>query len=423
MAVRRLIFLSLFFAQNLFAANLADPKTTPYLTSAERERALLIEKDLQSLGFSLENVINSIKKQQKISESQVQDLKQRYAIVDSSRQGAAVIFSFLESRLPNAAMENRLVELVARLMVYGIKGLPNQLPPEIENLSVAMEKQAQAEIFLKNYLIKAMNQTKNELLGDIASVFYTAQEIGDLEKSKDSQYLQEKAALDENISLLVQSMYLDLQQTHSRFFGRAMAQAFLRYANLQKRQDLIEQLKVVLKSKGVAYENVNSATFTGNDEGEETVTPLSEGTQIIVEKAFVPDLEGRWQRFKDAFKPIRNNEATGIVQVLTRADLGLTQVWIVGKNASTFTDVSGFAPPGVTINLWRTDKMQGRVLMASDKKSKEEARQLRFYGTTFFPLDAGVNAFINLRSQSVEASPERVSAIIARAVDRKNSAN
>jgi hypothetical protein len=414
----RLILSALFFSQALFAANIADPNTTPFLTAIERQRALLIEKDLQSLGFSIDHIIASLKKQHKnLSETQIKDLQQRYAVMESSAQGAAVIFSFLESRLTNEAMENRLIELLGRFLVYGIKGLPNQLPPEIENLTDGKEKQAQAENFLKNYLAKAMNQTKNELLGDIASVFYTADEIKNLEQTKDSQYLMEKQALEQNISQLVQSMYLDLQQTHTRFFGRAMAQAFLRYTHLQKRQDLAERFKQAVENKGLHFSELTSTIYIGKDERFATQTELKDGNQLVVEKAFAKGPEGRWNKIKDAIKPVRHNEATGVVQVLKRADLGLAQVWVIGKNNLSFTDMTGFAPPGVTMALWLLDRQKGRVTMTSDRKSEEEARQLRFYGNTFFPLDAGVNAYINLNSKNIEADGQKVQAIVARAMD------
>lgn len=244
-------------------------------TLSEQERATYeaAQKFLKSMGYedfsaaaqaTLDADSQLPENQKKLNQAQRQILtnnRNRLDVINATRDLASYILARAAQGITNQRVVDRMAEVTARALNFGIKGLPEELPPEIQNIKDKKEKAIAADRFLQSYIETAANETLNEMRADIMSIFHDAQDIEARERKGDPQLMQEKLVVTELVRRVVVQKYTELELTQSRFLGRALALGIVRYARKNNRPDIEQRLAAETLKHGEVLSNYISDTY------------------------------------------------------------------------------------------------------------------------------------------------------------------
>lgn len=404
------------FSLSSHSIDLTDSASTPYISEKERTQVVEFQKFLTAMGYDKKWIIEQLLSTKELTAAQIKAQDQRYEIVETTKDLASVILAKAIAKMPNANIESKLIELTTRLLTLGIRGLPDQLPANLRAITDAQEKQKRASEFIINYANQAINDTRQDLMGDITNVFYSADDIIKLEKTKDPAYLAAKKDLNKVITDLTLHLYTDLELTQSRFLGRALTLGLIRCAKLNNRPQILKALEKSVSEKGENLHNYVSNTYTGSKDGEIIKVPLVTNDRLTVKKA-----KTEWKNeseeetlaskifnfFSNPNRDLIKNfyESNAVVLVKEDEKLDLQVVWVVTVDPTVKVgDINSFAPPGFTYSL-ELKRPQGlKTVINNLRDASFEARQLLFYGATRSAMDPGVRLLIAKGLNPIELS-------------------
>lgn len=357
--------------------------------------------------------------------------RDRLAAVSIARDLAAYLYARIADRCGEPNISERLVQFTARNLNFGIKGLPDELPPEIQNIKDRKLREIEADKYLRLYIENAVNQSVSDLRADALSVIYSPEEAQALERGKDPRFAAEMKYLTEIIERLVIAKYSHLELTQTRFLGRALSLAVVRHARVNKRPEIEDRLRKVTLAHGEILDNYISArhvlTPGLSEKGENRVEPLDlktgdlltvynrasedqlQGVKLYPQgwlnqlrqflrlqlgfqgmRSFIPwekritvkRLRGErltWTETLVSFAlnfPVfrRGYTAVGLVDVKTDKETGLKATWVLrnvgneGLGGIQIEDVRNFATPGVTDRIGHS-RLDGKALAQLNRKS------------------------------------------------------
>jgi len=412
--------LSTLFVAILSFGSFTLAQVTDFLSLEDQKKAAAIEADLTQLGFDLPKLIAEAQKKNRLSPSEIQDIQARNILVEKSKKIASIIMARIEPKLASDEKTlDRYIELATRLLVSGIPGLPEKFPAEIQNIQSQMEKEAKANAFLQEYITRSINQTRADLIGDFASLIYSAQDIQKLNRTTDKKFLAEKNSLTDAVDEVVTAMYADLRNSQSHLLGRALTYTLLRFAKQNNRQDISSRLATELRKKGEYLENITTDQFIALDEERVVNHRLRNGELLYVKKAPL-----RKKDFKEDFNELFSNftgkskfTTTGQVVIFENKALGIQNVMMISlKPDVRFSDMSGFASKGITQTITRNGLGAEPTVLYSDKVSSDRRRLVLFYGDTRFPMDTAAHLLANQNLAPMKISNSIIKDIADRAL-------
>lgn len=242
------------------------PSALTYFSESEKAVYASTIQFLKRMGFE---DFSEMARQTLATNPDLSEMKKTLLIENQSKldtiNSARDLSAFIITRASNRTNDPRLIEnlgqLTARALNLGIKGLPDELPPEIANIKDSKEKDIAAEKFIRQYLEAAANQTVNDFRSDIMSVLYTVDEARELDLRQDEKFLADKQYLTELIQRIVLKKYTEFELSQARFFGRALTLTILRWARLNQRSDIERTLEKITLEHGEALSNFTTDQY------------------------------------------------------------------------------------------------------------------------------------------------------------------
>lgn len=176
-------------------------------------------------------------------------------VINSSRELTAFIIARMSGQKDNARSLERLGSFVGRSLNFGVRGLPDQLPPEIHHITDPQEKAAAAEKFLGDYVTHLANESLADMRADVMSILYSSTEAEALEKAQDARFLADRVVVNAYLERIIANKYLYLETTQARYLGRGLALSIVRFARNNNRPELENRLRKIVLNHGEILDN------------------------------------------------------------------------------------------------------------------------------------------------------------------------
>lgn len=382
--------------------SVAHAKKPSLLQRLKSSSGMLQTQDLESfydgLGFNTRRVVRDLSDRSHVTPAMKQVLQERYLVLDLSKKiSATVLTKVFTSQDPE--MLNRAIEATARLLNTGLQGLPDELPARVQSLT-GNKKEMAALDFMGNAVVKAIDNTRAELLTEILGILYTETQIQSMEVQKSPGYIAEKTGLDVAISHLARSLYSDFDVNQTRLLGKAFALGLLRYAKLQNQPLVAQKLAAATLAKGSLLDQFVGSDFVTLACENLCRRSLTDGEFLFIERALVnqpkDNSSASYKNFWKIFKSRPTAQSSyGQVRILKDQASDLKVIWILSSQPQPkFSDLNGFAPPGITKKIWMSRAGVSLPLFHSPELS-ESARVYQFYSATRPPSSYNSFQLIN----------------------------
>lgn len=181
--------------------------------------------------------------------------REKLDVVTAARDLSAFIIARMSSQANNDRALERLGTFVGQALNFGVTGLPDELPPEIQSIQDPKEKGAEAEKFLRAYIQNVANDALAKLRGDVLAILYSPSEVEQLDKAKDAKLSADLKVINALLERIVANKFLHLETSQARFLGRGLALSIVRYARLKKRPEIETRLRSIVLHHGEILNN------------------------------------------------------------------------------------------------------------------------------------------------------------------------
>lgn len=181
--------------------------------------------------------------------------KEKLDVVNASRDLSAFVMARMSSQTNNDRALERLGTFVGQALNFGVTGLPDELPPEIQSIQDPKEKGVEAEKFLRAYIKNVANDALAKLRGDVLSILYSPAEADRLDKAQDAKFKADIRAINSFLERIVANKFLHLETSQARYLGRGLALSIVRYGRLTKKPQIETRLRAIVLHHGEILNN------------------------------------------------------------------------------------------------------------------------------------------------------------------------
>lgn len=184
--------------------------------------------------------------------------RERYRVIDASRDLAAeVMVGLAEQGYSKGSVENA-TELAARLISLQPVAPPSALPPE-----VAAKDKDGIVAWLSAVTVQRIGQHLAQVVSDVVKTVVAPKELEDAEKTK--QFIRRVVKIKAMTETLLVSAYTDSEIGQTRYAGRALAAALVRFSRNEGSPEIEKALSQKLRERGLYLENFVGDTIVLHD--------------------------------------------------------------------------------------------------------------------------------------------------------------
>ncbi|OGS01309.1 MAG: hypothetical protein A3G41_01490 [Elusimicrobia bacterium RIFCSPLOWO2_12_FULL_59_9] len=215
--------------------------------------------------------------------------RKRYEVVDAARELAVEVIAGLSRQKNSPKAEERAVDLTWRLLTLQPLDPPSNLPNEIAKAPAAEISDWLTKVTVQK-LASQLPGVASDVIGAVYPQEVLQRHLGRLQKDgrknpESAEFIRHVKTLKTLVEKSMASMYTDPEVGQTRYAGRALAAALLRYARRNGRAGIEAALRKKLEDSGLRLENFVGNTLVLDARGGKKVSFRVKTGDIIGERS------------------------------------------------------------------------------------------------------------------------------------------